>query len=266
MASYDHDGLRLHYEAVGSGPTILCVHGATGTGEFEWGRLAGPLQDRYRLVMPDLRGHGRSDTRQGHLALELIQEDLRALIEVEDLGRPHFLGFSFGSEVALRLELAHPGTARSLVLLSPGLGEVKPGVNAKAAMPGREQLEKVWPKALRDLHAERHGADHWVEIMQELWVRHAERPLIPLEALEPIACPILLICGSDDAPRRLEQSRLFADVNPRVQLVEVPDAGHPVHLNQPGRVEQIVADFLDAITEHEGASSDASRAEMGDDR
>src|ERR1700738_2711204 len=58
--TYERDGLTLGYSVMGDGHPILFVHGATATGEFEWGGLAAGLSPGYRCVLPDLRGHGRS--------------------------------------------------------------------------------------------------------------------------------------------------------------------------------------------------------------
>jgi pimeloyl-ACP methyl ester carboxylesterase len=244
LPSYTSDGLRLHYDIAGTGPALLCVHSATSTGSYEWDQLTHRLSESFRVVKPDLRGHGKSDHRSGQLALELIEEDLRRLIAHETLGRPHLMGFSLGSEIALRLALDHPGIAQSLVLLSPGLGTVKSGAAARAEVPSRETLEQAWPKGLRRLHAERHGPDHWIDIMQDLWVRHAERTLIPLEDLQALTIPILLICGSDDDPRRIKQSRLFARTNPMASHIEIDGAGHAVHKDRAEQVEPIIAEFL----------------------
>src|SRR6266567_357566 len=118
--SYEHDGLTLGYSAVGEGEPVLLVHGATGTGEFEWGDLARRLSSRFRCVMPDLRGHGRSQFRRSGYTGAAICADLRRLIEQLGIDQPHIVGFSYGSEISLMLELDKPGTARSLVLVSPG--------------------------------------------------------------------------------------------------------------------------------------------------
>src|SRR6202050_701264 len=119
--TYQHDGLTLAYAVVGNGPQpILFVHGATATGEFEWARLAAALGPGYRCILPDLRGHGRSEFRPTATTGDAIRADLRYLIEHADMGRPHIVGFSYGAELALTLELDNPGTARSLVLISPG--------------------------------------------------------------------------------------------------------------------------------------------------
>src|SRR5882757_2511634 len=60
--TYERDGLTLAYSVVGDGEQpIVFIHGATATGEFEWGALAAALGPGYRCILPDIRGHGRSE-------------------------------------------------------------------------------------------------------------------------------------------------------------------------------------------------------------
>src|SRR5208283_3341875 len=104
LRTYQRDGLTLGYTVVGDGQPILFVHGATATGEFEWGRLAARLASEYRSVLPDLRGHGRSEFRESVDMGQAICADLRHLIEHLGLGHPHIVGFSYGAEISLMLE------------------------------------------------------------------------------------------------------------------------------------------------------------------
>jgi pimeloyl-ACP methyl ester carboxylesterase len=241
VPTYSHDGLELHYDTEGAGVPVVCVHGATGTGYYEWSEIAHALRDRYRLVVPDLRGHGHSDHRPGEIGIAQINGDLMALIEHERLGRPHVLAFSFGAEAVLELELLHPGTCRSLVLLSPGLGD------PKSSVPSREQLEAGWPRALRQLHVDRHGETHWLDVMLELCERAAVRPKADLDALASIACPILLIAGSEDDPRRIHQARILEDAHPRCRLVVIDGARHAVHKDRALEVAAAIDLFLAGV-------------------
>jgi pimeloyl-ACP methyl ester carboxylesterase len=244
MPTYQHDGLDLHYELVGAGPPVLCVHGATGTGSYEWSKLADALQRQYRFVIPDLRGHGPSDYRAGEMSIDAVNGDLVALIAHEQLEPPHLLAFSFGAEVALELELTHPGTAASLILLSPGLGD------PKSSVPTRSQLEERWPRSLRALHAERHGDDHWLHVMLELCERAAARPKADLEAIGGVACPILLVLGSEDDPRRLRQAGVMRDAHARTEVVVVDGGRHAVHKDRPSEVAAVIDGFLARVTRY----------------
>src|ERR1700719_5080025 len=98
--TYEHDGLTLAYSVVGDGPQpILFVHGAPATGEFEWADLAAGLGPGYRCILPDLRGHGRSEFRPTATTGDAIRADLCYLIDQADMGRPPIVGFFYGAEL-----------------------------------------------------------------------------------------------------------------------------------------------------------------------
>jgi 3-oxoadipate enol-lactonase len=239
MLTYEHDGLCLAYSTVGEGAPVLLVHGATGTGKFDWGRLAGDLSAGYRCILPDLRGHGRSGFRLPGYGGEAIAGDLRELIQLLGAGQPHVIGFSYGAEVALRLEIEKPGTARSLILVSPGTGRP-----SGYQMPSLEYMHRVWPRPLRELHEARHGADHWstlVTVLQRDSARHAE---LPPGDLAGVGCPVLLLAGDHDEPTRRRQGKRFADANPRARYVEIEGAGHAAHLERPAAVSRAIREFL----------------------
>jgi pimeloyl-ACP methyl ester carboxylesterase len=144
--------------------------------------------------------------------------------------------------VVLDLELTNPGTCASLVLLSPGLGD------PKSSVPTREQLVAGWPKALRRLHVDQHGHDHWLELMVELCERASRRPKVDLGALAEIACPILLVVGDQDDPRRIRQANLLVATHPRCTLVTVEGGRHAVHRDRADHVAAAVGGFLDSVS------------------
>src|ERR1700733_2035956 len=238
MSTYRRDGVELHYEVRGAGPPVLCVHGATGTGSYEWSRVVDALKDRYRFIIPDLRGHGASDYKAGDMSIEAVNADLLALIAHEELGPPHVLAFSFGAEAALDLELVYPGTAASLILVSPGLGD------PKSSVPTRAQLESRWPGKLRSLHEERHGQDHWLDVMLELCDRAAKRPKADMGAIGGIGRPVLLVLGSDDDPRRLRQAEVMRDAHDRTEMVVIEGGRHAVHKDHTSEVVAAMDAFL----------------------
>jgi 3-oxoadipate enol-lactonase len=225
MPTYQRNGLDLHYLVRGTGPPVLCVHGATGTGSYDWSKVARALENRYRFIIPDLRGHGASDYQAGEMSIEAVNEDLLALINHE----------------GLELELAYPGTAASLVLVSPGLGD------PKSSLPTRAQLESRWPATLRGLHTERHGQDHWLDVMLELCDRAGRRPKADLSAIARIGCPVLLVLGSEDDPRRLRQAEVMRDAHGQTEIVVVEGGRHAVHKDHTTEVVATMAVFLTKV-------------------
>ncbi|WP_330254986.1 alpha/beta hydrolase [Nocardia sp. NBC_00565] len=237
--SYEHDGLTLGYSLVGGGEPVLFVHGATGTGEFEWGKLAARLSHRFRCVLPDLRGHGRSEFRRSGYTGTAVCADLRRLIEHLNLDQPHIVGFSYGSEISLMLELAEPGTARSLVLVSPGTGRAP-----DHRLPSVGYLHRIWPTTLQRLHDAHHSPEHWRSLVATLAEDSSTRSELPADVLAGVGCPVLLLAGERDDQLRRSQAATFAQVNPRARYVEIEGAAHAAHLESPARIVQVVGDFL----------------------
>jgi pimeloyl-ACP methyl ester carboxylesterase len=238
--TYQRDGLTLAYSTVGDGPhPIVFIHGATATGEFEWGVLAAALAPGYRCILPDIRGHGRSEVSSSVHTGEAVCADLRHLINHLELGRPHVVGFSYGAEIALMLELAAPGTARSLVLISPGTGRP-----SDYRVPRLEYLHRTWPFALRGLHEANHGPEHWRALVTALHEDSVGRPELSDDALAAISCPVLLMAGDGDEPTRQRQARRFAELNERARFVAIVGAAHSAHQKCPDTVRGVIADFL----------------------
>jgi pimeloyl-ACP methyl ester carboxylesterase len=80
--------------------------------------------------------------------------------------------------------------------------------------------------------------------MVELCDRAARRPKADPDALAAIACPILLIVGSEDDPRRIRQARVFEEAHSRCRLVVVEGAGHAVHKQRRAEVADAIRSFL----------------------
>jgi pimeloyl-ACP methyl ester carboxylesterase len=237
MPEFERNGARLAYSVVGDGPSVLMVHSATSSGDHEWGFLSQALSGSFRCVLPDLRGHGSSDHVPGTLGVDQVVEDLRTLIDHEQLGRPHLIGFSFGAEVALEIELGHPGSAASLVLVSPATGHPE-------RVPQTKHMALRWPPSLQQLHTDKHGPDHWRTILDALSSDATTREEIPDAPLGNIACPLLVISGSEDQPIRVAQARRLAELNAGAQLSSVTGAGHAAHKADPDRFIHTVASFL----------------------
>jgi 3-oxoadipate enol-lactonase len=251
--TYERDGLTLGYSVVGDGQPILFVHGATATGEFEWGPLATRLASDYQCVLPDLRGHGRSEFRGSSDMGQAICVDLRRLIEHLGLDQPHVVGFSYGAEISLMLELSAPGTARSLVLVSPGTGRP-----SDYRVPRLEHLYRTWPFALRRLHETHHGPEHWRQLVTALHEDSVARSELSAETLGGVGCPVLLVAGALDESTRRAQGRRFAEVNATARYVELDGAAHAVHHKCPDRFTQVISAFLAEVDNEKAGSHGAA--------
>ena len=235
------DGLRVHYDVTGAGDvSVLFAHGLTGTGAADWRRLLPELTPHFRCVVPDLRGHGRSEFRDGAVSVEAMGEDMRALIERERMGQPHLVGFSMGAELSLSLELANPGTARSLVLIGPSTGcpPDRGGYGVIANDPPH------WPELLQRLHEEHHGPEHWRKLFRVVAFTWGDRPEVSAEVLQSLNCPVLVVQGEDEVPYKKRQVQILVEAAPNARLAVLSGADHPVHVQRADAVNALVRDFL----------------------
>ena len=104
----------------------MLVHGLGGTGADVWKRQIADLAADFRVITYDLRGSGRSETTPGPYTIDLLADDLRALVEALALGSVALVAHSMGGSIALAYAAAHPGDVRALV-----------GVGAPAEFPAR---------------------------------------------------------------------------------------------------------------------------------
>ncbi len=112
--------LKLYYEEHGrpDGEPLVLLHGFTATGRSTWGPHLPRLGERYRLVVPDWRGHGRTDNPRGTVEHAELARDVAAMAEALRLGRAHYCGHSSGGMLLPFLALEHPELVQSLTLVS----------------------------------------------------------------------------------------------------------------------------------------------------
>ncbi len=113
-----HVRLHVHEFGPGAGRTVVALHGVTGLAQV-FRRLADRLPE-FRLVAPDLRGHGASG-KEPPWDLSVHLRDLRETLDAMGISRAPFIGFSFGGRLAVEMLAADRSRLDKLVLLDPAL-------------------------------------------------------------------------------------------------------------------------------------------------
>jgi pimeloyl-ACP methyl ester carboxylesterase len=112
------NGIEMHYEVRGSGPPLLLLHGFTGSGG-DWIHLF-DLEDlarRYRLIIPDARGHGRSTNPSGEFTHRDCARDVLALLSELGIDRCRAVGLSLGGNTLLHVATMRPELVEAMVLI-----------------------------------------------------------------------------------------------------------------------------------------------------
>src|SRR4051794_11736193 len=129
---------QLFWDQAGSGEPLLLLHGIGSTYD-DFGALRPQLDTEYRVLAPDLPGHGRSPALSGRPTVAAIADAIVADLDEMGVGQVHVVGNSIGARLAL--ELATRGRTRSVVAISPsGLNAPAERIYQGALMSGNRLL------------------------------------------------------------------------------------------------------------------------------
>lgn len=219
--------LHMHFEAHGrpDAEPLLLLHGFTSTGKA-FAPYLDPLGKRYRLIIPDWRGHGRTPNASGRIVHAELARDMAAFAEALGIDRAHFCGFSSGGMQLLFLAIEHPRLVQSLTLVGATYtfdDHVKGKVHEVMASVTPERIQ-----ALEAVHGETHGAGYGRTIL-DLWaesvLRPQELPFTP-DDLGKIACSTLIVHGDRDLFFPVRVPVTMYQAIPNSELCILPRCGH----------------------------------------
>jgi 3-oxoadipate enol-lactonase len=253
-------GVELHYDVHGEGEPVLLVHGFPLSRRM-WDGVVEGLRDGWRLIVPDLRGHG--DSEASHEAtMRVYADDLAALLDEIGETRPVVIvGLSMGGYIALELYRRHRERIRAMVLADTRATPDTP----EAARVRRQTAEEV----LRDgsgvvaegmverLFAPSSSAalrEEWKEIMARTPPTGAAAALRAMAdrpdsraLLKRISVPVLAIVGAEDVITPASDARAIAEAAPDARLKVIPGAGHMSPVERPAEFVAALREFLGGL-------------------
>jgi pimeloyl-ACP methyl ester carboxylesterase len=229
-------GLRIYYDVEGNGQPLVLYHGLTGSGE-RWrdtGYVAG-LKNRFRLVLIDAPGHGRSEKPHESAAYGRERQATAAIAVLDHLGldRAHFWGHSMGGDVALTLGRQYPRRVDALVVTgySPFAAE---GDEAAEMAAWAEVLKGGMPNFVAG-YEQRHGA--LPEDAKRRWLENdgvalaacvdsmiAESDGSQVADLPYIDAPVMFLVSTEEP--FVDLARQAAGLLPNGALVPLPGLDH----------------------------------------
>lgn len=266
------DGTRIHYDTFGpvDGPPLLMVQGL-GADARGWIRQRSAFADRYRGIVFDNRGVGRSDAPPGPYSLEVMADDAIAVLDHLGMGSAHVLGASMGGVISQILAVRHPRRVRSLVL----------ACTACQHQPWRRELLAEWEEVARTrgMRALVDTASSWlvgprsrfrfwpvigvlgplaINVSSEAFTAQVEA-ILALDddlrtQLRSVRVPALVLVGSQDVLTPIGDSELLHELLDGSELVIVPGAAHGFMVEHAGRFNRAVRGFLDRVTATELAA------------
>ena len=251
MPYVENNGPRIHYHVEGEGPPLVLVHGTSGSMRqwFDAGfqpEYADELVNDYRLIMIDLRCHGRSAKLHDpeSASLRLMAEDVIRVLDALGLDKAHYWGHSLGGMVGYHVAAFAPDRLSSLVLGGAhpfaesieGLRRVFGSENPAAAIVGAMETMGFVPPQLKSIFE-----DNDFEAINATVA--SDRPDIS-DVLPNLTMPCLIYVG--DAEERFEGAKETASRIPNATFFSLPALSHLESLTRSDlvipRVKQFLAD------------------------
>jgi pimeloyl-ACP methyl ester carboxylesterase len=254
----EHSGRRLRFRDEGDGAVVVLIHGVGSLLE-SWDRVAVLLTERFRVIRPDLTGHGQSSKLPGPYSLAMFADDVLAVMDAARVTKSHIVGFSLGGLVAQAVALDSAARVDGLVLMSTVAGrneDEKQRVLERLAIvadgiPGRH-FENSVPRWFTDRFARENP--ELIEALAEQNRRNdpaayaaayrvlAESDLA--DRLHEIDRPTLVITGENDVGSNTRMARLIHERIKGSQLTIIPEQKHSILTEVPEVIANLLVRFL----------------------
>ena len=270
------NGLRVHYSLQGSAQApVLTVCHCLAANLSMWEPQLKAFSSRYRVLRYDLRGHGQTDPTPGPYSLDLLADDLLALLDALDIDRTHFVGLSLGGMIGLALAVKAPQRVTGLVACDC-MSQVSP------------EARPQWLQRIATVEVQ--GVAPMVEFMLERWFTGGFRARRPetvkrigdmiagtsamgylggchaivgsnlADRIGTITAPTLVAAGEHDPATPLAVARHIHDQISGSRLAVIENAAHLGNVEQPQAFTELVLEFLGTLSDSDaqGANSFSS--------
>lgn len=228
------NGIKLYYESYGSGQPMLQIHG-NGQSISGLNHQIVFFSPRYKIIVADSRGHGKSEMGTGRLTYEQMADDLNALLEKLNAKPVYVLGWSDGGIIGLLLAIRHPDKVGKLAIMGANLNPegahdwaVKWAVQEDqraAGMIAKGDTSQPWP------------------VMRQHFDLLLKQPHIPVADLGKVKAPTLVMAGDKDVIRDDHTLQIFHGI-PQAHLAIFPGATHLIPMEDHELFNRTVERFF----------------------
>lgn len=259
--------MRLHFRKYGTGPTLIILHGLYGSSD-NWITIARRLEERFTVLLPDLRNHGASPHTPTHTYADMVN-DLAQFFADTGTDRAFLIGHSMGGKVAMRFAAEYPEKVNRLLVVDiapknyltgdgsydhirqhrqilellgePDIGRFQSRKELDDFFSQRIAEESVRFFLLKNIHRNSHGFFAWkinAPVLREAFPSMvSEVDQAWFEERRPITTyPVTFVRGLNSDYVRDADWQAIRAIYPEARLVDVAGAGHWLHAEQPDRL------------------------------
>lgn len=254
---------EIAYWGLGDGPPVVLLHPFPVHHEF-WLPIADSLASRYRLILPDLRGHGDSEAGQSPATMEKHAADIAHVMDDAGVGRAPLIGVSIGGYAMFEFWRRYRGRVAALALCNTKApadnAEARAGrlqaandVIERGTAPFFESMvQKVLSRTTRETRPDLvEGALRMMRKMSPQDVAQVQRGMAErqdsVETLKTINVPTLLVTGDEDNLTGMNEAELMHQHISGSRVLVIPRAGHYSPWEQPEHGARLLRQFLDSV-------------------
>lgn len=232
------DGIKIWYAEFGEGPPVILLHGGLSNADY-WGNQVRALKGRYRVIVMDSRGHGRSTRNAAPFGYDLMAEDVLGLMDFLHITKAAIVGWSDGAIIGLDLAIHHPDRLTKLFAFAAnsdpsGVKDVsKSPVFMRFIARARGEYERLSPTP-RDY-------DSFLAQITKMW---ATQPHFTTLELAGIRIPTWIVDADHDEAIKRANTLFMADHIPGSGLLLLPEVSHFAFLQDPGLFDTALSHFL----------------------
>lgn len=265
--------MKLFHRKYGNGPVLIILHGLFGSSD-NWTTVAKSLAEYFTVILPDQRNHGQSPHSEVH-DYDLMRDDLYELVSDLGIGKFFLAGHSMGGKTAMAFSLKWPEMLAGLLVadISPFRGDINEGtersfhesiLNAMLALDlttisAREEAESELRKSglspkivgfiLKNLRRTEGNRFEW-KLNAPGLLKNLGNIMKPIERdsvyrHRVTGFPVIFLKGSESAYLPAEDYPDILKIYPAAEFIEVPNAGHWLHADNPNAVISTMKHFLD---------------------
>ncbi|MDP9159054.1 MAG: alpha/beta hydrolase [Acidobacteriota bacterium] len=253
----------IYYESIGTGAPVVLLHPFPVHHEF-WLPIIPPLTTKYRLILPDLRGHGQSGVGEGPATMNRHADDLAHILDHAEIDRAAFVGVSIGGYVLFESWRRFRGRIAALALCNTKAQPDSAEARAARLQAATEVLERgtepffdsLIPKLIGKTTRENRPdlVEDALKMMRKMSAEDvsavqrgmADRP-DSVSTLRTINVPTLIVTGDEDGFAGPAEAALMHDNVSGSELKVVARAGHYSPWERPTEVGRVLKQFLDVV-------------------
>ena len=238
----EHDWARIWYAAYGSGKPVILLHGGLGHGG-NWGyQVPALLENGYRAILIDSRGHGRSTRDARPYSYELMASDVLAVMDKLGIEKAGLVGWSDGACIALILAAQWPERAAGVFFFACNMDP-----SGTKEIVDSPILQRCMSRHIKDYRQLSTTPDQFDDFFQAVALMQQTQPNYTAQDLAQIRVPVVIVQSEYDEFIKREHAEYLARSIPNAALIELRGVSHFAPLQRPELFNATMLEFLEKI-------------------